>query len=235
MKIEFVTLFPSMVLDATQHSILARAAEAGAVEFRAHNPRDHSTDNHKTVDEKPFGGAPGMLLRCQEMNACLNAAQIQSTDAVVFFEPSGQLFRQSVARELSTHDRILLVCGHYEGIDQRMIDRWGTHVLSLGDFILTGGELPALVVADAVVRLLPGSLGDSASLDEDSHSDGLLSYPQYTRHQDFEGLAVPDVLVSGDHQAIARWRRTQQLRTTRANRPDLFCTAPLSLADLELL
>lgn len=235
MKVEFVTLFPEMVLDATRHSILGRAQESGIVEFLAHNPRDHATDNHRTIDSKPFGGSPGMLIRCQELDACLRAVNIQAGDAVVFFEPSGALFRQSTAKQLSGVERVILVCGHYEGIDQRMVEKWATHVVSLGDFILTGGELPALIVADAVVRLLPGSLGDAGSLGEDSHADGLLSYPQYTRPQEFAGLAVPDVLVSGDHQAIERWRRTQQLRDTRRLRPDLFCTAPLSLADLELL
>lgn len=235
MKVKFVSLFPEMVLGAARHSILQRAEEAGLVAFHAVNPRDFATDLHRTVDDHPFGGDPGMVLRCQEMDLALRSLDLHKGDPVVFFEPWGTRFEQSHAREFSRASSLTLVCGRYEGIDHRMHEKWATHVLSLGDFVLTGGELPALIVADAVTRLIPGVLGSGESLEADSHADGLLSYPQYTRPQNFEGMEVPEVLTSGNHGAIQKWRREQQIKFTRKHRPDLFAKAPLDPADLELL
>jgi len=235
MKVQFVTLFPEMVLGAARHSILQRAESSGLVGFHAVNPRDFATDPHHTVDDQPFGGDPGMVLRCQEMDLALRSLDLNAGDPVVFFEPWGARFDQGLARSFSQASCLTLVCGRYEGIDHRMHEKWATHVLSLGDFVLTGGELPALIVADAVTRLIPGVLGSGESLDADSHADGLLSYPQYTRPQIFEGMAVPDVLTSGNHKAIQKWRREQQIKNTRKHRPDLFAKAPLDPHDIELL
>lgn len=235
LRIDFVTLFPEQVQQTLQHSITGRAIETGLVETCARSPREFATDAHGTVDDRPFGGGPGMVLRCAELHATLTALAPDPGTPIVFFEPSGRKFTQSDARRWASGERLVLVCGHYEGIDQRMIDRWATDVISLGDFILTGGELPAMVVADATIRNLPGVLGSADSLDEDSHADGLLSYPQYTRPAEFEGMTVPEVLLSGDHGAIARWRRQKQIQTTRTQRPDLFSSAPLSRDDLNLL
>lgn len=235
MRITFVTLFPDLVLPAMGHSIVGRAVERGQVSIAATNPRDFATDPHKTVDGRPFGGGPGMVMQCEQLDAAMRSIEGVDSARILFFEPSGDRISQNKVTEWAGVDHLVLVCGHYEGIDQRMIDRWATDVVSLGDFILTGGELPALVVADAVIRTLPGVLGDAQSLVEDSHSDGLLSYPQFTRPQDFDRMLVPEVLVSGDHGAVARWRREQQLKTTRERRPDLFCRAPLSRDDMKLL
>lgn len=235
LRIDFVTLFPEMVIPAVRHSILQRAQASGAVEFHATNPRDFASDKHRTVDAKPFGGGPGMLMMPEPLDLALSGLDLEDEAEVVFLEPSGTLFDQRTARELAESSRIVLVCGHYEGIDQRILEKYATRILSLGDFVLTGGELPALVVADAVVRLLPKVLGDPCSLEEDSHSDGLLSYPQYTRPRVWEGRAVPEVLVSGDHGSVKDWRRAHAVRQTRERRPDLFCRATLTKKDLDLL
>lgn len=235
MHIRTFTLFPELIEAVNQSSIVGRATQQGLVSFSNINVRNYATDVHKTVDDSPFGGSPGMVLRCQELDAALNKKTPLPGSAVIFFDPSGVIFKQSDARSLSCLQEINFVCGHYEGIDQRIVDKWATHVFSIGDFVLTGGEIPALLVTDAVVRLLEGSLGNAISAQDDSHTDGLLSYPSYTRPQNYEGLCVPDVLTSGNHDAIRKWQRALQLRRTREARPDLFCTAPLSPNDLDLL
>lgn len=235
LRIDFVTLFPEMVLPAVRHSILARAEKAGHVVFAATNPRDFTTDPHRTVDGRPCGGGPGMVLRADIVGRAMESLELRADDRVVLTDPNGERFEQRHARDLAQCERMVLLCGHYEGIDDRIRQRYATDVFSLGDFVLTGGELPALVIADAVVRLLPGVLGDPASLEEDSHADGLLSYPQFTLPREWEGLEVPEVLLGGDHGAIARWRRREALLATRRLRPDLFARAPLSKADVDLL
>jgi len=240
LEVGFVTLFPEMVLQALGHSILRRAEQAGLVSFSTSDPRDFATDKHRTVDSRPFGGDSGMLLMAepvaQAIERLLPSAKSPKPDtAVVFPDPTGHLFTQSHASELSRCERVVFVCGHYEGIDDRVRQTFATHVLSLGDFVLTNGEMPALIMADAAVRLLPGVLGSPESLDQDSHSDGLLSAPQFTRPETWRGLAVPEVLRSGDHKKVAEWKRRQALLLTRINRPDLFAKAPLSKKDLELL
>ena len=235
LKVDFVTLFPEMVLEATNHSILRRAQEKGLVQFSATNPREFTHDNHRTVDDNPFGGGAGMVMKCEPVAAAIESARVHEDAAVVFTDPTGSIFNQETAEEFAGKSQVVFVCGHYEGIDDRVRELFATHVLSLGDFVLTGGELPSLVMADAVVRLLPGALGSSASLEQGSHSDGLLSAPQYTRPEEFRGLAAPEVLRSGDHGKIARWRRKQALLLTRRNRPDLFWSAQLTKQDLDVL
>ena len=235
LRVDFVTLFPEMVLCAVDHSMLKRAADSGLAQFHATNPRDFTTDNHRTVDDSPYGGGPGMLMKCEPMAKALDSLNIEDGTAVVMTDPTGVLFNQAMARDFSERKRVVFICGHYEGIDDRIRQIYATHTVSLGDFVLTGGELPALTMADATVRLLQGVLGCAESLEADSHADGLLSAPQYTRPEDFKGHKVPEVLLSGDHEAIRKWRRMQSLILTREHRPDLFSKAPLDKSDLDML
>ncbi|HRJ27603.1 MAG TPA: tRNA (guanosine(37)-N1)-methyltransferase TrmD [Fimbriimonadaceae bacterium] len=235
MRLSFVTLFPELVLGALRHSILLRAESSGRVEFRAANPRDFATDAHRTVDDRPAGGGPGMVLRADRVADAFQSLNPDPHAEVIFLDPNGEVFDQRIARELSQAPEVVFLCGHYEGIDDRVRERLATRTLSLGDFILTGGELASLVIADAVVRLIPGVLGSAQSLEVDAHADGLLSGPNYTSPVEWEGLSIPEVLRSGDHQAASRWRRRWSLQSTRERRPELFCRAPLSRADLDLL
>jgi tRNA (guanine37-N1)-methyltransferase len=238
MRLDFVTLFPDLVLGALRHSMLLRAERAGAVAFSAVNPRDFTTDRHQKVDDVPFGGGPGMLIMVEPVARALESIGASREDpatAIVVTDPSGTPFTQDVAQELSEKERLVFLCGHYEGFDHRVRSELATHALSIGDYVLTGGELPALVMADAVVRLLPGVLGNEQSLQVDSHSDGLLGAPNYTRPVEWRGHAVPEVLRSGDHVAIARWKRAEALRLTRRLRPDLLCRAKLDKRDADML
>lgn len=234
-RVDFVSLFPEMVLDACRHSILARAAAAGQVAFRAANPRDFAEDRHRTVDDTPYGGGPGMLMRPDVVASAIRSLEPEESAAIVWVEPTGALFGQRDAATLAERSQIVLVCGHYEGIDDRARERFATHVYSIGDFVLTGGELPALVIADSVVRLLPGVLGSAKSLAIDSHAEGLLSAPQFTRPETFEGLEVPEVLKGGNHREAERWKRATALIRTRQRRPDLFCRAKLEKGDADML
>ncbi len=231
-----------MVLPALEHSITKRAALAGLVEFRATNPRDFATDKHRSVDDEPYGGGPGMVMMAPLVLAALEKIGAQpghcapnSRTRVVLTDPAGRLFTQNDAQEFSRLDRIVFVCGHYEGLDERVRTCLCTDALSVGDFVLTGGELPALCMTDAIVRLLPGAIGDPASHEDDSHSDGLLGHPLFTRPLEFMGESVPDVLLSGNHREIARWRRRKSLERTRQSRPDLFAGAKLTPQDVDLL
>jgi len=235
LRIDFVTLFPEQVLGMLDHSIIHRAIEAGKVAINAVNPRDFTEDRHRTVDDHPFGGGPGMLMKVEPIARAIESLGPDSEAAVVFTDPTGERFSQSLARTFAAKNRLVLVCGHYEGIDDRARQLFATHTLSLGDFVLTGGELPAMVIADAVTRLIPGVLGDAASLYADSHHDGLLTAPQFTRPEDFKGQRVPEELLTGNHAAIAAWKRRISLQITRDRRPDLFATARLSKDDLDLL
>lgn len=235
MRVAFVTLFPEMVHQAVGHSILSRAAAAGLVRFETSNPRDFATDKHRTVDDSSYGGGPGMVLMAPVVARALASLRPGPETAVVLTDPAGDQFTQSHARELATNEDVIFICGHYEGVDERVRLKLATHCLTIGDYVLTGGELPALVMADAVVRLREGVLGDPASHEDDSHSDGLLGFPLYTRPAEWQGLAVPPVLMSGDHGAIAKWRRQQQLVRTRQHRPDLFARAGLRSEDIDLL
>lgn len=233
LRIDFVTLFPEMVLGALDHSIPRRAADAGRVAFGVANPRDFTSDKHRTVDDSPFGGGPGMLLKAEPVARAIES--LGAADAVVLTDPTGEAFTQSAATELSRTEHVVFVCGHYEGIDDRVRRAFATHVFSIGDYVLTNGELAALVMADSVVRLAPGVLGNEESLGIDSHSDGLLSAPQFTRPEIWRDLPAPAVLLSGDHRKVADWKRRESLQITRSRRPDLFARAKLSAADLKLL
>lgn len=214
--------------------MLLRAEQAGIVQFGAVNPREFATDSHRSVDDEPYGGGPGMVMKASTTSAAIEEV-LTPDSTVIFTDPAGTLFDQTWARRLTHSLALVIVCGHYEGIDERVATKYATHRFSIGDYVLTGGELPAAVMADAIVRLLPGVLGSAESLEEDAFSDGLLTYPQYTRPEFWNDMPVPDVLLSGDHGKVHAWRRAHRLKTTRANRPDLFCKAPLSKEDLDLL
>lgn len=235
MRVDVVTLFPEMVAHALDFSIMARASESGAVEFDVHNPRDWTTDRHRTVDDTPYGGGAGMVLKPQPLVACVEDAVIADDAAVVLMTPQGERLRQAHARRLASLSQIVVLCGHYEAIDERVREAVVTDELSIGDYVLTGGELPALVLIDTVVRLLPGVLGNESSADEESFEDGLLEHPHYTRPPEFRGMMVPEELVEGDHAQVRRWRRRMALRRTLRRRPDLLAKAELDDDDRELL
>lgn len=239
LRIDFLTLFPEMVLGACRHSILNRAEQDRRVQFDAVNPRDFTYDRHGKVDQTPYGGASGMLISVEPVHLALSSLGISKESAnqtaVVMTDPTGKIFTQSDAQELAQMDRVVFLCGHYEGFDDRVRQLFATHTFSIGDYVLTGGELPSLVMADAIVRLLPGALGSVGSLHQDSHSDGLLSAPNFTRPESYLGLEVPEVLTSGDHKKIAKWKRLQSLKITQMNRPDLLKHAVLDKDDLDML
>ncbi len=240
LRLDFVTLFPETVRNTMSHSIMRRAVDGGAATFGTTNPRDFCYDRHLKVDDTPFGGEPGMLIRAEPIALALESLGIEPGDGdpdtvVVMTDPTGARFDQALAHELSTKQRLVFLCGHYEGIDHRIAAAFSTRAVSIGDFVLTNGEMPALVMADAVVRLLPGVLGSEKSLEADSHSDGLLSAPNFTRPEVWRGLPIPEVLKSGDHQAIASWRRRESLRSTLRLRPDLLARAKLDKQDVNML
>ena len=220
MKIDVLTLFPEMFTGPMDASIIQRARQTGLLDLRVHNLRDYTHDNYKTVDDRPFGGGPGMVLKCEPIFEALEALAGPET-RVVLLSPAGRLFRQAVARELAACPALLFICGAYEGVDERICQEWVDDELSIGDYVLTNGTLAAMVVIDAVTRLLPGALGDEQSVVDESFSRGLLDYPHYTRPADFRGMKVPPVLLSGNHAAIDKWRREQALARTAQRRPDL--------------
>lgn len=228
LHVDFVTALPDLVRPYLGQSILGRAVAGGHVRFAVHDLRYYATDKHRRVDDYPFGGGAGMVLKPEPVVACVEAireearAAGQSVGDVIYLSPDGEPTTQSLASELSVMERVVLIAGHYKGLDQRARDLVVTREVSLGDFVLSGGELPALVLADAAVRLVPGVLGNAQSALSDAFMDGLLDAPAYTRPADFRGLSVPDVLRSGDHAAIDAWRDEQRLAKTRARRPDLL-------------
>lgn len=230
MKIDILTLFPQMFDGVLCQSILKRGVENGYLEFSFYDMRDYAKNKHRQVDDAPFGGGQGMLLMPQPAFDCLEdvLAQAKKHRRVLYTSPQGQPLTAQTAKRLSGYEELIVLCGHYEGIDQRVLDTFVDEEISLGDFILTGGEIAAMAVVDAVARFVPGVLGSAASAHEDSFSDGLLEYPQYTRPSEFRGMRVPEILLSGDHQKIAQWRREQSLRVTKQKRPDLLETAPLT-------
>ena len=221
MKIDVLTLFPAMFAGPLDESIVRRAREAKLLELKFHNLRDWTHDRHKTVDDKPFGGGPGMLLKVEPLFEAIESLQREKTK-VILLSPSGRKFDQSIARELAQQEDIILVCGSYEGFDERVREALADDELSIGDYVLTNGALPAMVVIDAVARLLPGVLGDDESSHDESFSHGLLEYPQYTRPAEFRGMKVPEVLLSGNHAEIGKWRREQAKLRTERQRPDLL-------------
>jgi tRNA (guanine37-N1)-methyltransferase len=221
MKIDVLTLFPAMFAGPLDESIIKRAREAGLLDLQLHQLRDWTHDRHKTVDDRPFGGGPGMLLKPEPIFEALESLKRENT-RVVLMSPSGRQFNQIIARELAQVGHLVLVTGHYEGFDERIREALADDELSIGDYVLTNGALPAMVVIDAVARLLPGVLGDDESAQDESFSRGLLEYPQYTRPAEFRGMKVPDVLVSGNHAEIAKWRAEHAHLRTRERRPDLL-------------
>ncbi len=236
MRIDVVTLFPEMVRDAVGHSILKRAMAAGRVDIRVTNLRDYATDRHHTTDDTPCGGGGGMIMKPEPVAAALDALRMEGElGRVILTDPQGTVFTQQTAVELAREERLVFLCGHYEGVDERVRQHLVTDELSIGDYVLTGGELPALVMVDAVTRLLPGVLGDEAAPDKDTFSEGLLEYPQYTRPRSFCGWDVPEILFSGHHRQIERWRRWHQLVRTRERRPDLWKRFTPTAEDEKLL
>ena len=224
MRIDILTALPGLVEGPLQHSIVHRAQEKGAVDITVHDLRDHSTGRHRQIDDYPFGGGAGMVLKPEPIFRCLDAIEAShgTPDEVIFLTPDGETLAQPAVNRLSMHTHLVLLAGHYKGVDQRVRDVCVTREISIGDYVLSGGELPALVLTDAIVRLLPGVLGDASSALTDSFQDDLLDAPVYTRPASFRNCDVPDVLLSGDHQRIANWRDEQRLRKTRARRPDLL-------------
>jgi tRNA (guanine37-N1)-methyltransferase len=221
MKIDVLTLFPAMFAGPLDESIVKRAREARLLDLKIHNLRDWTHDRHKTVDDRPFGGGPGMLLKAEPLFEAVESLQRDQT-RVILLSPSGRKFDQAIARELAQSEDLLLVCGSYEGFDERVREALADDELSIGDYVLTNGALPAMVVIDAVARLLPGVLGDDESSHDESFSHGLLEYPQYTRPAEFRGMKVPEVLLSGNHAEIEKWRREQAKLRTETQRPDLL-------------
>jgi tRNA (guanine37-N1)-methyltransferase len=236
MRIDILTLFPEMFAAVLGTSIPKRAAEKGLVRYHLTNIRDFATDKHKSVDDKPYGGGPGMVMLCQTMFDAVEA--VERRDAIkakrILLTPQGKRFDQSVAEELAKQERLLLIAGHSEGFDQRIVEGLEPLDLSLGDFVLSGGELAAMVVVDAVVRLLPGVLGAEDGAADESFADGLLEHPQYTRPREFRGMDVPEILLGGDHKAIAAWKLEQRRQRTQERRPDLweaYLRASVNLAE----
>jgi tRNA (guanine37-N1)-methyltransferase len=238
MKITVFTIFPELVEAACRPSILGDAIERGILSVKAVDPRSFTTDRHRKVDDVPFGGGAGMVMMAQPLAAALDAARSEETKAsprVVFLSPAGRVFGQAMAEEFAREESLFLVCGRYKGIDDRVLCEYATDEVSIGDYVLSGGELPALVVIDAVMRLLPGALGDPASAEEDSIQSGLIEAPQYTRPRTFRGREVPEVLISGHHERIRRWKRREALARTLSRRPDLLDRASLTDEDRKIL
>jgi tRNA (guanine37-N1)-methyltransferase len=224
MRIDILTLFPEMFGPILGTSIPKRAAQKGLVEYRLTNIRDFATDAHKSVDDKPFGGGPGMVMMAPVIFDAVEAVEKQDPRPAtrIVLSPQGKVFDQKVAEALAKQDRILLIAGHYEGFDERIIEGLEPMELSIGDYVLSGGELAAMVVVDAIVRLLPGALGAEDGAADETFTDGLIEHPQYTRPREFRGMNVPDVLLSGNHKLIAQWRLEQRKKRTQERRPDLW-------------
>src|SRR5216683_3865097 len=261
MKFEIVTIFPDFFRGTLDYGIVRRAREAGLIEILLHDLRESTTDKHRTVDDRPFGGGEGMVLKPEPLFTCVESLGVaprderiagKSADTVILLSPHGAMFTQTVAQELAAKERIVIICGRYEGVDERVSEGLADREISIGDYVLSGGELGAAVIVDAVTRLVPGALGNEASAMQESFtartevpagdgpdstcaSGGLLDYPHYTRPADFRGLQVPEVLVSGNHEEIRRWRRQTALEKTVRNRPDLLEGAALGDEDKQLL
>ncbi len=267
MKFEILTIFPDFFRGPLDYGIVRRAREAGLIEIAIHDLRAFTHDRHRTVDDRPFGGGEGMVLKPEPIFECLESLEVASREArmrddaretVVLLSPQGRVFNQAVAQRMMRHERVILICGRYEGVDERVSEHVADCEISIGDFVLSGGELAAAIVVDTMARLVPGALGNSASAQQESFtsaavagietaklageppsstcaSGGLLDYPHYTRPADFRGMPVPEVLVNGNHDEIRRWRRRCSLKKTLRNRPDLLQGAPLSKEDHKLL
>ena len=231
MRVDIMTLFPDLVETVLSESIIGRARSAGLIDIRTYNIRNYSEDKHRRVDDTPYGGGKGMLMAAPPIYNCYSAVKDDGgtngeKTKVLYMSPRGKTFNQQMAREFSEFDRIIILCGHYEGVDQRIIDEIIDEELSIGDYVLTGGEIPACIVTDAVCRLIPGVLADAECFEKESFEDGLLEYPQYTRPFEFHGVQVPDVLLSGHHANIEKWRHEKAVEITKKNRPDMAALLP---------
>ena len=237
MKFDFVTIFPRMVEAGLAEGVVSRGIEKGILDVRVHDLRDYTTDRHRTVDDVPYGGGPGMVIKPEPVARAVEdiRAQRGEPSAVILLSPQGRTFTQLEAARLSSLAHLVLLCGRYEGMDERVRTTVATDELSIGDYVLSGGEFPALVVADAICRLVPGVVGDARSVDQDSFSRGLLDYPHYTRPSEFAGEKVPEVLLSGHHEEVRRWRKLTALRRTLSRRPELLNTAALDDEERRML
>lgn len=226
MQIDIVTIFPKMFAGPFEESILKRAQEKGLVDIKAHDLREWTNDKHKTVDDSPYGGGPGMVMMIEPLYKAVQQLKMENGKLkkrrVILLTPQGKTFDQAKAQELSKIDHLIFICGHYEGVDERVREHLADEEISIGDYVLTGGELPAMIVVDSIVRLIPRVLGKEASLDEESFSNGLLEYPHYTRPETFHDWKVPEILLSGNHAEISKWRKEQALKRTKHRRPDLW-------------
>jgi len=229
MRFDLITIFPRLCDGPLGEGIVRRAIESGIVDVRVHDLRDYTTDRHRSVDDVPYGGGPGMVFKAEPLFAAVEAIRAEGgqPDAVILTSPQGRQFTQAEAARLAAMRHVVVVCGRYEGVDERVRQALATEEMSIGDYVLSGGELPALVMVDAVTRLLPGAVGDEESVEADSFQRGLLDFPVYTRPAEFRGMAVPDTLLSGHHAEIRKWRKREALRRTLANRPDLLADARL--------
>ena len=240
MRIDILTLFPQMFQGPFNESIFRRAVDRGLVRVNIHNMREYTHDRHHTVDDYSYGGGTGMVMKVEPLFEAVESIKSRAYPEdkdipVILLTPQGRLFSQKIARELSQQEYLLLICGRYEGVDDRIREHLVTDEISIGDYVLSGGELPAMVVTDAVVRMIPGVLGSMESVLEDSHATGLLEYPQYTRPEVYRGWSVPEVLLSGNHARIANWRREQSIMRTLERRPDLLVSAELNKTERQLL
>lgn len=238
MIFDIITLFPALIEEACNHSIIKRALDKEIIKLNTTNPRDFSTNKHKKVDDTPYGGGAGMVLACQPfLDAIKNVPTTDNCEKIIL-TPQGEPYNQKIAKELAQKSQVIIICGHYEGFDERIRTLSNAREISIGDFVLTGGEYPALCIIDSITRLLKGALGTEESSDFDSHSDGLIEYPQYTKPREYEGLEVPEILLSGNHALINKWRRLQQFLRTKNKRPDLynkFLTQELSKLDKKII
>jgi tRNA (guanine37-N1)-methyltransferase len=228
MRFDIITIFPEIFSGVFDFGIVRRAVEAGLIEIHLHDLRDYAPDRHRQVDDRPFGGGAGMVMKPEPLFRAVEAVTNRESAPVVLLSPQGRLFSQAVAEEYSQASRLVLVCGRYEGVDERVVEHLISDELSVGDYVLSGGEIPAMVVVDAVTRLIPGALGCAQSAERESFSDGLLDHPQYTRPADYRGLKPPEVLLSGNHAEIECWRRRKSIEKTLRSRPDLINNRPHS-------
>lgn len=238
MRVDVITLFPEMILQGVSHSLMQRARDTGALDVRIRDLRDHTHDRHRTTDDSPYGGGVGMVMKVEPLDEALSAVRADgagNAPRTVLMSPQGRLLDQSLVQELAREDWLAIVCGHYEGVDERVREHLVDMEVSIGDYVLTGGELPALVLLDVVARYVPGVLGKPESAEEESFQGSVLEYPHYTRPEQYRAWAVPDILLSGHHARIAEWRRRQALQRTLQKRPDLLEKAVLSSEDIEFL
>jgi len=231
MRFDIITIFPEMFPDVFAGGVIGKAVRAGRLDLRVHDLRDYTTDRHQQVDDRPFGGEEGMVFKPEPVFAAVEAVRGSEETPVYLLSPSGRRFDDGLARAIALRPRVVLICGRYEGVDERVALHLATDEISIGDYVVTGGELPAMVIVDAVARHIPGVVGKEGSVRKESFADGLLDHPQYTRPREFRGLTVPEVLFSGDHDKIEAWRRRKALEKTRRRRPDLFARLALSPED----